>query len=950
MSRFLRSAPSPRLRGEGRGEGQPQAPTSASGAAPHPSPLPASGERESGRAHSEGVRTTCPYCGVGCGVLATPDGQGGAAIAGDPEHPANFGRLCSKGSALGETLGLETRLLHPIVDGRRATWEAALDHVAGCLAAIRAEHGAEAIAFYLSGQLLTEDYYVANKLAKGFIGTPHVDTNSRLCMASSVAGHRRAFGADVVPQCYEDLELADLVVLAGSNAAWCHPILYQRIQAARAERGVRVVNVDPRRTATSEGADLQLSIRPGTDAFLWSGLLVALVDRRLVDETLVEARTEGFDAALAGARTFAPTFAAVARATGLGIADVALFYDWFAATARVVTCYSQGVNQSAQGSDKVNAILNCHLATGRIGKPGSGPLSLTGQPNAMGGREVGGLANVLAAHMGFAEEDRDRVRRFWNAPNLVEGPGLEAVDMFDAVADGRIRALWVMGTNPAVSLPRADAVRSALAGLDLLVVSENVASNDTVGLAHVRLPAAAWGEKDGTVTNSERRISRQRAFLPQPGEARPDWWTLAQVARRLGYGEAFAYTSPAEIFDEHARLSGFENAGARAFDISAATGLDRQAYDAMEPFQWPHRRAENPVQRLFAEGEFFTPDRKARFVAIAPPRLVAPPSRRWPFVLNTGRIRDQWHTMTRTGLSPRLAVHIAEPFVEIHPGDAASAGLEQGTLARVATPHGAATLRVLVNRSQQPGALFVPIHWSAENSSAARVGALVQPATDPFSGQPEAKATPARISPLPVAYYGFALSRRPLRPSGLAYWAAARTPFGHVLNFAFDGPGPAGWRTWLSPALPEGECIAFEDAAAGVFRTGVHRDGRIEALLFVGPGPKLPSPEWLKSQFDRRDIGSADRRTLLAGIPIEGAADEGAIVCVCFQVGAARIAAAAAACRHSVEGIGRQLGAGTNCGSCIPEIRRLLAAVHGADGAIRGLGHGRHPAGGPAES
>src|SRR5262245_57866382 len=401
MRRSRRRAPSrrtastpartPAARGEGGGEGQGHAPTPASLATPRPGPRRASGEIRSGCAGSSTVRTTCPYCGVGCGVLATPNGKGGAHITGDPEHPANYGRLCSKGSALGETLGLETRLLHPLVNGKRASWDQALNYVAGRLSSIRAKHGAEAIAFYLSGQLLTEDYYVANKLAKGFIGTPHVDTNSRLCMASSVAGHRRAFGADVVPQCYEDLDLADLVVLAGSNAAWCHPILYQRIQTARAERGTRVVNIDPRRTATSEGADLQLSLRPGSDGILWAGLLVALVDRRLVDERLIAARAGGFEGALAAARSCAPTLAAVTRATGLGIGDVAQFYDWFAATARVVTCYSQGVNQSAQGTDKVNAILNCHLATGRIGKPGSGPLSLTGQPNAMGGREVGGL-------------------------------------------------------------------------------------------------------------------------------------------------------------------------------------------------------------------------------------------------------------------------------------------------------------------------------------------------------------------------------------------------------------------------------------------------------------------------------------------------------------------------------------------------------------------------------
>jgi assimilatory nitrate reductase catalytic subunit len=860
--------------------------------------------------------------------------MGGATIKGDPDHPANAGRLCSKGSTLGETLGLDTRLLHPIVDGTRTNWAHALDQVARRLQAVCAAHGPEAIAFYLSGQLLTEDYYVANKLAKGFIGTPHVDTNSRLCMASSVAGHRRAFGADVVPQCYDDLELADLVVLAGSNAAWCHPILYQRIQTARGERGVRVVNIDPRRTATSEGADLQLSLEPGTDGVLWSGLLVALAERRVIDPAYIAAHTTGFFETLWAARRLAPSVAAVADACGLAADDVATFYDWFAGTLRVVSCYSQGVNQSAQGTDKVNAIINCHLATGRIGKPGSGPLSLTGQPNAMGGREVGGLANMLAAHMGFSVADRDRVRRFWEAPNLVAGEGHKAVAMFEAIADGRIKALWVMGTNPAVSLPRADAVREALAKLNLLVVSETVASNDTANRAHIRLPAATWGEKDGTVTNSERCISRQRAFLPAPGLAKLDWWILCEVARRLGHGAAFAYRSAAQIFDEHARLSGFENGGTRAFDISGAVGLSEAGYADMAPFQWPLRGEGAQSTRMFASGGFFTPDRKARFVAIVPPRLAANSSEAWPFILNTGRIRDQWHTMTRTGLSARLNTHIAEPFVEIHPDDAARLSLEQGTLARVSTEHGAATLRVLVSRTQQPGSLFAPIHWSAENSSGGRIGALVQPVTDPYSGQPEAKATPARIAPLAVGHYGFTLSRERLTPAGLAYWAAARTSFGHILNFALDPPA-ADWPDWLRRALPAGDCISFADSASGNYRAAVLREGRLEAVLYIAPSPKLPSPEWLKSQFALAAIAPADRRALLAGRAVVGAADEGPIVCVCFNVGAARIVAAACAGNATVARIGSSLGAGTNCGSCVPEIRRLIAAGPAAAEPVR---------------
>ncbi len=525
------------------------------------------------------TRTTCPYCGVGCGVLATPDGNGGASISGDPEHPANFGRLCSKGSALGETVGLEGRLLHPMIRCDKGTmeqlaWSDALDHVANRLRHIVARDGAGAVAFYLSGQLLTEDYYVANKLMKGFIGSANVDTNSRLCMSSSVAGHKRAFGADTVPGCYEDLDQADLLVLTGSNAAWCHPVLFQRMLANKQKRGARIVVIDPRRTDTAGDADLFLGLKPGTDTALFAGLLVHLVDNGALDRDYVERYTSGLEEAVARARGMAGSIAATALATGLTERDVAEFFQMFRSTPRVVTLYSQGVNQSAQGTDKVNAILNCHLATGRIGKPGASPFSLTGQPNAMGGREVGGLSNQLAAHMGFTPPDIDRVRRFWNAPRIATHEGLKAIQMFEAIARGEIKALWVMGTNPIVSLPDADVVRAAMAKLELFVVSENVRSNDTVNSgAHVLLPALAWGEKSGTVTNSERRISRQRSFLPAPGEARPDWWIVSEVAKRLGFGAAFDYNSAADVFREHAGLSAFENGGSRDFDIGALTAL-----------------------------------------------------------------------------------------------------------------------------------------------------------------------------------------------------------------------------------------------------------------------------------------------------------------------------------------------------------------------------------------
>src|SRR5579872_5076547 len=487
---------------------------------------------------AEAIRTTCPYCGVGCGVLAA-NRDGVLSVTGDPDHPANRGRLCVKGTALGETADLPDRLLEPRIHGVAAAWDQALDAVAGAFATTIARHGPEAVAFYVSGQLLTEDYYVANKLMKGFIGSANIDTNSRLCMSSSVAGHTRAFGSDTVPGNYEDLEQADLVVLVGSNAAWCHPILFRRIEAAKAARpDMRVVVVDPRRTATADAAGLHLAIRPGSDAILFNRLLAHLDTIGAIDRSFVAQHCAGFDAAVGAARRSPEA----APACDLAPEDVAAFFDWFARTERTVTLYSQGVNQSTSGTDKVNAIINCHLATGRIGRPGMGPFSLTGQPNAMGGREVGGLANQLAAHMGFVPDEIDRVRRFWNAPRMAAREGKKAVAMFEAIERGEIKALWVMATNPAVSLPRAGAVRAALEKLELFVVSENVTSNDTVNSgAQVLLPAAAWGEKEGTVTNSERCISRQRAFLPLPGDAKPDWWIVSKVAQRLGFTEAFSY-------------------------------------------------------------------------------------------------------------------------------------------------------------------------------------------------------------------------------------------------------------------------------------------------------------------------------------------------------------------------------------------------------------------------
>jgi assimilatory nitrate reductase catalytic subunit len=876
------------------------------------------------------TRTTCPYCGVGCGVLATPDGTGGAAISGDPDHPSNFGRLCSKGSALGETVALESRLLHPMIRCKgtleRVAWTDALDHVAHRLQHIVARDGADAVAFYLSGQLLTEDYYVANKLMKGFIGTANVDTNSRLCMASTVAGHRRAFGADTVPGCYEDLEQADLLVLVGSNAAWCHPVLYQRMLANKQTRGARMVVIDPRRTDTASEADLFLGVKPGTDTALFSGLLVHLADNGALDKSYIESHTAGFDEALARARQIAGSAAATALATGLSEADVASFFQLFRTTERVVTLFSQGVNQSAQGTDKVNAILNCHLATGRIGKVGASPFSLTGQPNAMGGREVGGLANQLAAHMGFSPPDIDRVRRFWKAPRIATHEGLKAVQMFEAIARGEIKALWVMGTNPAVSLPDANLVREAFKKLELFIVSENVRSNDTVDAGvHVLLPALAWGEKSGTVTNSERRISRQRAFLPAPGEARPDWWIMCEVAKRLGFGAGFDFKSAADIFREHADLSAFENGGHRDFDIGALKAVTDESYDALMPVQWPMREGSSPQDRFFADGKFFGTDRKARFIAPEVPALKTETSAGRPLRLNTGRIRDQWHTMTRTGLSPRLGAHLAEPFVEIHPDDANRFGVVDDSFARVTTDFGQCILKVVVSERQQRGMLFAPIHWSEANTSGARIGALVAPITDPYSGQPESKSTPASIAPYEYVFRGFLLSRTELKLPDSLWWARVAIAGGHGYLFADNGD-VARWSAWLR-SITGDDLAEYRDFGGGVYRAASFAGERIETCLFVGPAHDAGDWEVIKALFSADALSDDARAMLLSGRSSEGVASSGPIVCACFAVGRATICDTISAGAKTAADIGAKLKAGTNCGSCIPELKRLIAQV-----------------------
>ncbi|MGV8939619.1 MAG: molybdopterin-dependent oxidoreductase [Allorhizobium sp.] len=877
------------------------------------------------------VRTTCPYCGVGCGVIASVDAAGAVAIKGDPDHPANFGRLCSKGAALGETLDLSGRVLTPMIEGKSASWDSALDRLAAQFAETITQYGPDSVAFYVSGQLLTEDYYVANKLMKGFIGSANIDTNSRLCMASSVAGHRRAFGADTVPGCYEDLEQADLVILTGSNLAWCHPVIYQRIAAAKKSRpSMKVVLIDPRRTMTADIADLHLAIRADGDVALFNGLLTHLASSSAYNRDYVARFTKGLPAALEAARE--RMIGEIVAETGLTEAELHGFYRLFETREKTVTCYSQGVNQSSIGSDKVNAIINCHLITGRIGRPGMGPFSLTGQPNAMGGREVGGLANALAAHMEIDnEDDRDRVQRFWQSPRLAEATGLKAVDMFEAVGDGRIKALWIMSTNPVVSMPDADRVRSAIRDCPFVVVSDIQGDTDTARLADVLLPATGWGEKDGTVTNSERRISRQRGFLPAPGEARSDWWQMAEVGRRMGFAAAFDYAGPAEIFAEHARLSGFENRGDRDFDIGAYADIDADGFAALKPFQWPQPAGRAGADsRFFAEGHFFHPDRKARFIATrarAPRRVSAD----YPFILNTGRVRDHWHTMTRTGKTARLSGHIAEPFVELHPDDAETIGVCEADLVTLESPHGSIVVRALITARQARGSLFVPMHWTDEFSARGRVDTLVPPAADPVSGQPASKHCAVRAVRFAARQHGFVVSRAKPTALDLDYWALARADGGWRLEFAASVP-VENFETWCRThfSIPETvESLGYADRATGSFRLAFFEGDRLLLALFVAEAPVEVSRNWAIGQLSQ-PADMASRFAVIAGRPAGGRPDPGATVCSCLSVGVNAIAAAVIAGARTVEAIGDQTSAGTNCGSCRAEIRGIIDACHAA--------------------
>ena len=900
------------------------------------------------------TQTTCPYCGVGCGVTAhvTPTTSGPkVTVEGDVKHPSNYGKLCIKGSNLADTLGLETRLLHPMLgrkDQREVTdWNTATSTIAHKFQQYIEQYGRDSIAFYVSGQLLTEDYYVVNKFVKGYLGTANIDTNSRLCMSSAVAAHKRAFGEDLVPASYEDFEYTDMVVLVGSNTVWCHPVLYQRIMKAREQRDLFVVVIDPRFTSTCEAADLHLPILPGQDVALFNGLLQYLYQHGDVDQEFVAAHTQGLEQAFASS-TAEASIKDVAARTGISTAKLSQFFEKFAQTDKVMTLFSMGVNQSSRGVDKANSIINCHLLTGKIGKLGAAPFSMTGQPNAMGGREVGGLANMLAAHLDLENlEHQQLVQNFWRSPYIAKQAGFKAVDLFQAVESDKIKAIWIMATNPVVSLPDADQVKRALDKCEFVVVSDICQDTDTTQYADVLLPALGWGEKDGTVTNSERRISRQHAFLDAPGEAKADWWAIAQVAKQMGF-RGFDFHNSHEIFKEHAELSAYQNVEIsqrletpyfRYFNLQGLSNLTTQEYDKLEPVQWPVWDKQQPVKsvaRLFAQGQFSHADGKAKFIATTAIDPVNQVSSEYPLILNTGRIRDQWHTMSRTGLSANLSTHRAEPYCEIHPNDALKYGIQDGELVEVRSEWGQCILRAQVSDNIRRGQVFAPIHWNDQVASDARIGKLVNPVVDAISGEPEFKHTPVLIQPFHTQWQGVLYVREGFESYVQSFidksiwWTKVKAVRATRYEIA-DRQKFSTTTEQLKSLLPfteeDFEWLNLDDQTAHISHSVVLQDGKLIASLYIAPKELLPDREWLSGLFQRKRLSAMHRKALLAGQAISMSKSEGELVCSCFKVGKNRIIQTIKEKNITNEKqVTACLKAGGNCGSCLPEIRGLIKA------------------------
>jgi len=878
------------------------------------------------------LSTTCPYCGVGCGVEVQISADKKLTdLKGSSDHPANFGRLCVKGNKLLETNSASGRLLSPMIAGKKASWDEAIEQVASQFNQIIAQHGPDSVAFYVSGQLLTEDYYVANKLMKGYIGSANIDTNSRLCMSSAVAAYKRAFGADAVPCCYEDLEQTELLILVGSNAAWTHPVLFQRIERAKKlNPDMQVVTIDPRKTATSELADLHLAIKPGTDVVLFNGLLAYLASHDALNTNYITANTQGFEQVLSHCELW--TLSKVALQCDISEQVLLSFYQLFAQTDKVVTAYCMGVNQSSSGTDKANSIINSHLATGKIGREGCGPFSLTGQPNAMGGREVGGLANMLACHMDIDNpQHRQTVQSYWQSPTIATEQGLKAVDLFDNINSGKVKAVWIIATNPMVSMPNRQKIAEALKKCELVVVSDCVAKNDTLDFAHIALPATGWSEKDGTVTNSERRISRQRGLLPASGEAKHDWQIICDVAKAMGFAKGFNFDSPSQIFAEYTGLTQADNHGSRDLDLSSLCDLTETQYNRLKPVQWPvNQSAPYGTKRLFTDGQFYTKSGKAQFVLT---KFSAPEQQTnsdFPFVLNSGRVRDQWHTMTRTGKTSELTSHVSRPYLAMHSKDAASLDLKHDDLVSLSAEHVVAEtppvlLPVVIDDNQRCGEVFAPIHWSASNASSANITMLYTDANDKLSGQPELKHAAIKLQKVNYQHYGQLFIQQDLNVELLRqyfdYFVTCPVEKGQRVFFATDQE-PANIKHDLQLQLPlYDEWI--NTAGPHLNSTCAMRQDVMSLVMFISPNNMEVDASWINSLLNSENVTAEQLHGVLNQQPDEQFT-QGKLVCSCFKVGENSIVDAIKSGCDSVDSLGRTLQCGTNCGSCKSELSQMV--------------------------
>ena len=888
--------------------------------------------------------STCCYCGVGCGVLIEHDGKKILGVQGDPSHPANYGKLCSKGSALHLTGDLDARGLHPELRlGKglaraRSDWDSALDHAANVFADTIREHGPDSVAFYISGQLLTEDYYAFNKLARALVGTNNIDSNSRLCMSSAVVGYKRSLGADAPPCNYEDIEQSDCLLIAGSNMAYAHPVLFRRLEEAKAKRpDMRVIVIDPRRTDTCELADLHLAILPGTDVALFHGILHILMWEGWIDRAFIDAHTQGFDSLKALVRDYSPGM--VAELCGIAVDDLHNCARMIGSAPSFLSLWCMGLNQSSAGSAKNSALINLHLATGQIGKPGAGPFSLTGQPNAMGGRETGSLSNLLPGHRDAANaEHRSEVAGYWGVDGLPHSTGLTAVELFEAVRVGQIKALWIACTNPAQSLPDQNKVHEALAACPFVVVQEAFFTTETCHYADLLLPAASWGEKEGSVTNSERRVSHVRRAVPAPAEARPDWAITSDFAQRLekllrpGLSSLFAFDSPEALFEEYKYLTQH-----RDLDLC---GLSYALLDDQGPQQWPFPAgASRGMPRLYGDGRFPTADGRARFLAESYRAPKEKREARFPLTLNTGRLRDQWHGMSRTGTAARLFGHAPEAVLSLHPDELRRRRLQTGDLVKVRSRRGSLILPVQADDGVRSGQAYLPMHWGNRFLKGLGSNVLTLPAFDPLSKQPELKHAGIQVEKVELPWQLFALVEgnvqmrfEALRPlfEGFAYANLCLTgrerPALLIRAASVEAP-PAELLAQIDVllGLESGPVLAYDDPRRAVGKRVRIEDGRIHSIRLAG---ETAARDWLKSLWSTGQADADLRRWLLAPLstPPGAAAGRkaGKTLCSCLNV------SEDAVCRGigrglDLDGLKQELKCGTSCGSCVPEIKRLLA-------------------------